>query len=42
MVKHHKVLVADYIEENRTTLPSIAVRETLTKIDTGRKTKPRE
>ncbi len=42
MVKHHKVLVADYIEENKTTLPRIAVRETLIKIDTGRKTKPRD
>lgn len=42
MVKHHKDLVADYIEENKTTLPSIAVRETLVKLTTGRKTKPRD
>jgi 3-methyladenine DNA glycosylase AlkD len=42
MIKHHKDLVAEYIEENRTTLPSIAVRETLVKLTTGRKTKPRD
>jgi 3-methyladenine DNA glycosylase AlkD len=42
MIKHHKDVVADYIEENKATLPSIAVRETLTKLNTGRKTKPRE
>jgi 3-methyladenine DNA glycosylase AlkD len=42
MIKHHKDLVAEYIEENRGTLPSIAVRETLVKLTTGRKTKPRD
>jgi hypothetical protein len=29
----------DYLGENRTTLPSIAVRETLMKLKTGKKTK---
>lgn len=42
MIKHHKDLVAEYIVENRGTLPSIAVRETLVKLTTGRKTKPRD
>jgi len=42
MTKHHRELVADYIEENKTSLPSIAVRETLVKLTTGRKTKPRD
>jgi 3-methyladenine DNA glycosylase AlkD len=38
MVKHHKKIVAQYIQENRGTLPPIAVRETLTKLKTGKKT----
>jgi 3-methyladenine DNA glycosylase AlkD len=38
MVKHHKKMVEAFVKENRTTLPSIAVRETLTKLKTGKKT----
>jgi 3-methyladenine DNA glycosylase AlkD len=38
MVKHHKKIVAQYIKDNTGTLPSIAVRETLTKLKTGKKT----
>ena len=37
MVQHHKRAVADYIKENRHSLPAIAVRETTRKIATGRK-----
>lgn len=39
MVKNHKKLVSDYIEENKNILPAIAVRETLTVLKTGKKTK---
>jgi 3-methyladenine DNA glycosylase AlkD len=39
LVKHHKKLVATYIKENQSTLPAIAVRETLTVLKTGKKTK---
>lgn len=39
MVKHHKKLVARYVKENKETLPSIAVRETVTVLKTGKKTK---
>jgi len=39
MVRHYKKTVSDYIKENKSTLPSIAVRETLTKLKTGKKTK---
>lgn len=39
MVKNYKKLVADYIKENKDSLPSIAVRETLTVLETGKKTK---
>jgi 3-methyladenine DNA glycosylase AlkD len=38
MVKHHANLVRDYLEKNNSTLPAIAVRETLMKLKTGRKT----
>ncbi|HEY8937891.1 MAG TPA: DNA alkylation repair protein, partial [Cyclobacteriaceae bacterium] len=39
MIKHHKKAVADYVKLNQDTLPKIAVRETLTKLKTGTKTK---
>jgi 3-methyladenine DNA glycosylase AlkD len=39
MEKHHRTLVEEYIEENKGTLPKIAVRETLAKLTTGRKTR---
>lgn len=39
MVKHHKKLVAHYVKENMDTLPPIAVRETMTVLKTGKKTK---
>lgn len=39
MVKHHKKLVAQYVKENSDTLPPIAVRETMTVLKTGKKTK---
>jgi 3-methyladenine DNA glycosylase AlkD len=38
MVKHHKKQVASYIEKNKSTLPAIAVRETMMKLTTGKKT----
>jgi 3-methyladenine DNA glycosylase AlkD len=38
MVRYHKSRVADYVKANRETLPAIAVRETLIKIETGKKT----
>ncbi len=38
-VKNHKKEVSDFVNKNKETLPSIAVRETLVKIKTGRKTK---
>lgn len=38
LVKHHKKMVSDYISKNKSTLPAIAVRETLIKIKTGKKT----
>jgi 3-methyladenine DNA glycosylase AlkD len=37
MVKHYKKEVAAFVRQNQSTLPSIAVRETLTKIKTGTK-----
>lgn len=37
LVKHHKKLVGDYLTANRSSLPAIAVRETMTKITTGKK-----
>jgi len=38
MVKHHRNALTNYIRENKQSLPAIAVRETLTKLQTGRKT----
>lgn len=37
LVKFHKKLVSDYTNRNKSTLPAIAVRETLVKIETGKK-----
>lgn len=39
LIKHHRDAVSNYVEENQDTLPKIAVRETLVKLDTGKKTK---
>lgn len=39
--ERHKSLVKNYLDLNSETLPKIAVRETLTKLRTGRKTKPK-
>jgi 3-methyladenine DNA glycosylase AlkD len=39
MVNRHKKRVAQFVKENADTLPSIAVRETLTKLKTGKKTR---
>jgi 3-methyladenine DNA glycosylase AlkD len=41
LVAHHRQAVRRYLEQNAATLPKIAVRETRTKLDTGRKTRPR-
>lgn len=38
MVRYHKSLVFDYVKANRKTLPAIAVRETMVKMETGKKT----
>ena len=38
MVTLYKKEVKEYVQENKTTLPSIAVRETLRKLETGKKT----
>ncbi|MFM7430584.1 MAG: DNA alkylation repair protein [Flammeovirgaceae bacterium] len=37
MVRYHKSMVSDYVKVTRETLPAIAVRETMVKIETGRK-----
>ncbi len=37
LVKHHKKLVSEYLAANKSSLPAIAVRETITKITTGKK-----
>ena len=37
MIRHHREKVAEYLEENAATLPAIAVRETRTKLSTGKK-----
>ena len=37
MVKLHKTDLKKYIDKNKASLPAIAVRETLTKLKTGRK-----
>jgi 3-methyladenine DNA glycosylase AlkD len=39
MIKHYGESVATYVKENAETLPKIAVRETLVKLRTGKKTK---
>lgn len=39
MQKHHKKILSGYIDNNRDTLPKIAVRETLMKLKTGSKNK---
>jgi 3-methyladenine DNA glycosylase AlkD len=39
MIKHHKQIVSEYLEDNQKTLPAIAVRETRVKLRTGKKTK---
>ena len=39
MIKHHRQKVSAYLEENANSLPKIALRETITKLNTGRKTK---
>jgi 3-methyladenine DNA glycosylase AlkD len=39
MVKHHRKDVEKYLKKNLDVLPAIAVRETLTKLKTGRKAK---
>ena len=41
MIRHHKKAVAKYVKQNHNTLPKIAVRETLVKLQTGTKTKPK-
>lgn len=38
MIKHHRERVADYLQSHAESLPKIAVRETRTKLATGRKT----
>ncbi len=38
MVKYHKKRVHEYVRRNKSELPAIAVRETMTKIKTGKKT----
>jgi len=37
MIKHHRRDVSRYIKENASTLPKIAVRETMAKLKTGKK-----
>ena len=39
LVKHHRQLVSEYVSANAATLPKIAVRETMVKLETGKKTK---
>jgi 3-methyladenine DNA glycosylase AlkD len=39
MIKHHKTLVNQFVEENKNSLPAIAVREVMTVLKTGKKTK---
>lgn len=39
MIKHHREKVCTYLQENTNSLPKIALRETMTKLKTGRKTK---
>ena len=42
MIRHYKNEVSDYVNAQADTLPKIAVRETLVKLKTGRKTKLKE
>ncbi|HYG00842.1 MAG TPA: DNA alkylation repair protein [Chryseosolibacter sp.] len=42
LIKHYKEEVADYVKKNADSLPKIAVRETLTKLKTGKKTKSKQ
>ena len=39
--EHQNASVKNYLDLNSETLPKIAVQETLTKLRTGRKTKPK-
>lgn len=41
MIKYYRDKVSTYVDKNMNALPRIAVRETLVKLDTGRKTKSR-
>lgn len=38
-IKHNKKIIADYVAKNKDSLPKIAVRETMTVLKTGTKTK---
>jgi 3-methyladenine DNA glycosylase AlkD len=38
MVKHYRKPLQTYLKENADTLPKIALRETMTKLRTGKKT----
>lgn len=37
LTKNHQALVVKYLEKNKATLPKIAIRETMSKIQTGKK-----
>lgn len=37
LIKHHKYAVQEFLDENHEQLPPIAVRETIQKLKTGRK-----
>lgn len=37
LIKHHRLAVEEFLDENRAQLPAIAVRETAQKLKTGRK-----
>jgi len=39
MTKYHRAAVETYLKKNASTLPTIALRETLVKLETGKKTK---
>jgi 3-methyladenine DNA glycosylase AlkD len=39
MIRHHRKTVTEFLRENKNTLPKIAVRETMVKLATGKKTK---
>jgi 3-methyladenine DNA glycosylase AlkD len=41
MVTHHRAFVRQLLHTHAAALPRVAIRETRTKLDTGRKTKPR-